>query len=75
MYETNYCDGLRILEISRVENSTDIDEVREVGFFDVDPERDDATFHGSWSSYPYFTSGTVVVSSIEKGLFVLKYEP
>ena len=27
---------------------------------------------GSWSNYPYFESGTIIVSSIETGLFVLK---
>ena len=32
----------------------------------------DATLTGSWSVYPYFKSGTIVVSSIERGLFVLK---
>lgn len=33
---------------------------------------DDATaFAGTWGNYPYFDSGTVVVSGIEEGLFVL----
>lgn len=27
---------------------------------------------GTWSNYPYFTSGNVAVQSIEKGLFLLK---
>ena len=30
------------------------------------------SFHGSWSSYPYFASGNVIVNSIERGLFVLR---
>jgi choice-of-anchor B domain-containing protein len=43
----------------------------EVAFFDVRPERNDIQFFGSWSVYPYFPSGAVIVSSIERGLFVL----
>ena len=69
MYETNYCDGLRIVDISRLEDG----EVKEVGFFDVEPECDGPTFSGSWSNYPYFRSGAIIVSGIERGLFVLKY--
>jgi hypothetical protein len=43
----------------------------------VHPEDDDvggeATFTGSWSVYPYFESGYIVINSIERGLFVVKY--
>jgi hypothetical protein len=46
-------------------------------FLPVHPEDDDvggeATFTGSWSVYPYFASGYIVVNSIERGLFVVKY--
>jgi hypothetical protein len=45
--------------------------------FPVHPEDDDvggeATFTGSWSVYPYFESGYIVINSIERGLFVVKY--
>ena len=43
----------------------------EVAFFDVRPESNAIEFFGSWSVYPYFPSGNVIVSSIERGLFVL----
>jgi choice-of-anchor B domain-containing protein len=65
-YLSNYCAGLRVLDVS------DINNVEEVAYFDVDPECDDTVFSGAWSSYVYFESGTIVVSSIERGLFVLK---
>ncbi|KAG5820373.1 hypothetical protein H9Q74_000630 [Fusarium xylarioides] len=49
----------------------------EIGFFDVHPEDDavggEAQFYGAWSVYPYFQSGNILVSSIERGLFSLRY--
>ena len=29
---------------------------------------------GSWSNYPFFESGNIIVSSIEMGLYVLKVQ-
>lgn len=69
-YEANYCAGLRILDVSNIQ---DPDSVKEVGYFDVAPYCSSPGFQGSWSNYPYFESGTIIVSSIERGLFVLKY--
>ena len=31
-----------------------------------------ASFNGAWSVYPFFESGTVILSGIEQGLFVLR---
>ena len=67
MYQSNYKSGLRILDISDRENP------REVAFFKTFPGDDAGVgFDGSWSNYPYFKSGTIVVSSIGEGLFVLR---
>lgn len=68
-FEANYCAGLRVLDISEIQEGI----VRELGYFDVAPDCDSPGFSGSWSSYPYFKSGTIVVSSIERGLFVLRF--
>lgn len=65
----NYGSGLRIHDISNIENLGDIFEV---AYFDVYPERDTAAFEGSWSNYPFFRSGLVIISSIERGLFVVR---
>jgi len=46
--------------------------LREVGFFDVFPWDDAPAFNGSWSVYPYFASGSVILNGIEQGLFVVK---
>jgi len=64
MYQSNYVAGLRILDVSSPESPT------EVAFFDT--VGDDRTGGGSWSNYPYFQSGTIVVTSSREGLFMLK---
>jgi len=69
MYQSNYVSGLRILDISDPENP------REVGFLDTVPWSEEVEFDGSWSNYPFFESGTIVVSSGQEGVFFLKYSP
>jgi choice-of-anchor B domain-containing protein len=66
MYQSNYKSGLQIFDISDPENPT------EVAHFDTQPYGENSPgFQGSWSNYPYFESGVIVVSSIGEGLFVL----
>jgi choice-of-anchor B domain-containing protein len=70
MYQANYKSGLRILDVSNPENP------REVAYFDTAPYMGNSTgFNGAWSVYPFFQSGTIVVNSIEQGLFVVRYTP
>ncbi|HET7584210.1 MAG TPA: choice-of-anchor B family protein [Gemmatimonadaceae bacterium] len=70
MYESNYVSGLRVLDISDPTHPT------EIGFFDTHPVGpDEPGFAGSWSNYPFFKSGTVVVTSIGEGVFMLKPRP
>ena len=67
MYQTNYKSGLRIIDVSSPEDPI------EIGYFDTTPHgTDEAGFDGTWSSYPYFESGIIVVTSIREGVFVLK---
>jgi choice-of-anchor B domain-containing protein len=71
-YQANYKAGLRILDIALAKETR---MLKEVAHFDVAPYDigdDDVAFFGAWSTYPYFESGTVLVSSIELGLFVLR---
>jgi hypothetical protein len=70
VFQANYRSGLRVLEIVRDAQGGYL-LMDEIGFFDVYPSSDSANFNGAWSNYPYFPSGTVVVSGIEQGLFVL----
>lgn len=67
MYQSNYRSGLRILDI------TDRTRPVEVGYFVTAPDGADAPgFRGSWSNYPFFKSGSIIVTSIDEGLFILK---
>ena len=70
MYQSNYVSGLQILDISDPVNP------KEVGHFDTVPWGENAPgFAGSWSNYPYFESGTIVVSSITEGVFLVRKSP
>jgi choice-of-anchor B domain-containing protein len=67
MYQANYQAGLRVLDIS------DPERPEEVGFFDTTPyDGNPPTMSGAWTAYPFFESGTVVVSSTQEGLFLLR---
>ena len=67
MYQSHYQAGLRIVDIS------DPTKTREIGYFDTVPYGENtAGFGGSWSNYPYFESGTIIVTSGNEGLFLVK---
>jgi len=78
VFQANYASGLRIWNGMNGEIAEPTWRPSLVGFFDVHPDADVADFYGSWSTYPYFASAnnknTIVVSSIEKGLFVLNFD-
>ncbi|NVJ88446.1 MAG: choice-of-anchor B family protein [Flavobacteriaceae bacterium] len=67
-YLANYRAGVRFHDISNIASGT----MTEIGFFDTYPENDDPNFNGVWNVYPFFNSGKIVVSDIEKGLFILQ---
>jgi len=68
IYEANYTTGLRLLDGKRLAQGT----LTEVASFDTFPDNDSVTFAGAWTAYPYFRDGTVVVSTIESGVFILR---
>lgn len=69
IYQANYQAGLSILKMKNVATA----DFEETGYFDIYPSSNNNRFNGAWSNYPYFPSGTIVVSGIEQGLFMLKY--
>ena len=66
LYQANYTAGLRILDISNPSNIT------EIGYFDTYPSNNGTSFNGAWSVYPYFNSGNIIISDINRGLFVIR---
>jgi choice-of-anchor B domain-containing protein len=68
-YQANYRYGLHVLDVSDPENP------REIGTFDTTPFLEGPGFSGAWSTYPFFRSGTVIVTSLQEGLFLLKPRP
>ena len=66
VFASNYNAGLRLIDIS------DVAQPVEIGYFDTFPPDDLPTFQGAWSNYPFFSNGTVAVTSIYHGLFILR---
>lgn len=66
MFQSNYRSGLRVFDI------TDRTNPYEIAYFDTYPDDNDASFNGNWSNYPYLPSGTILISDIERGLFLTR---
>jgi choice-of-anchor B domain-containing protein len=64
VFEANYRSGLRVFDATNPTSPT------EVAFFDTYELNNGQGFNGMWSNYPYFPSGVVIGSDMEKGLFV-----
>ncbi len=68
VYQSNYTTGLRVFDLAGIGERT----LTPHAFFDTYPYSDDPTFDGTWSNYPYFDSGTIAVSGIGEGLFLVR---
>ncbi|MBX3702702.1 MAG: choice-of-anchor B family protein [Steroidobacteraceae bacterium] len=68
LYVSHYRRGLVIFD------ATDPMQLREIGHFDtfIAPAANTAGFDGAWGVYPFLPSGTILVSDITNGLFVLR---
>jgi choice-of-anchor B domain-containing protein len=67
-YFANYTEGFRLLDVSSAAAGT----LKEVGFFDTNPDSESAQMNGAWTAFPYFASGVVIVGDMVNGLFILK---
>ncbi|MCH8979233.1 MAG: choice-of-anchor B family protein [Armatimonadetes bacterium] len=65
IFESNYSSGLRIYD-----TNDDPLNPTEVGWYDTYPANDNTNFNGTWSNFPFFPSGTVILSDRQSGLFV-----
>jgi len=70
MFQSNYVAGLRVIDISDPVNP------RETGYLDTVPYGENKPgYAGTWSNYPFFKSGTIVLTSGREGLFVVRHRP
>jgi len=65
LFEANYRSGLRIFDLQ-----ANASNPPEVAYFDTWPGDDNPSYNGLWNVWPYFPSGTVIGSDINRGLFV-----
>jgi choice-of-anchor B domain-containing protein len=73
LYQSNYTSGLRVLDTAFIGDPDD-PRLEPVAFFDTFPAHSDPTFEGTWSNYPFFESGTIAVTGIDEGLFLLRLQ-
>ena len=66
VFQANYTAGTRVFEITDPSDGT----LSEVSWIDTYPNNNNASFNGAWSVYPFFESGTIITSDINRGLFV-----
>jgi choice-of-anchor B domain-containing protein len=68
-YLANYTAGLSILNIADINSSN---TMTEIASFDTYPQNNSANFNGAWNTYPYFPSGSIIISDINRGLFIVR---
>ena len=62
----HYTEGVTIHDAQRPGN------LIEVGHYDTSPFGPEVLLEGAWGVYPYFPSGTIIISDIGEGLIVLQ---
>ena len=67
-YLANYTAGIRIINTSNINSNS----MNEIASFDTYPENNNAQFNGVWNVYPYFPSGSIIMSDIDRGLFIVR---
>ena len=68
VYQANYSSGLRILDLAPIALGT----LTPVASFDTYPNNNSAGYNGAWGTFPYYASGTVIISDQSAGLFIVK---
>ena len=66
LYLAYYHDGLRVFDISNPSNPS------QIWMYDTYLPSDHNSYKGAWGVYPYFSSGNIVVSDMQEGLFIIE---
>ncbi|MSR41008.1 MAG: choice-of-anchor B family protein [Phycisphaerales bacterium] len=69
LLEANYRSGMRVFDLG-----ASVTNPPEVAYFDTYPSSDAPNFNGLWNVWPYFPSGTIIGSDLERGLFVWRLQ-
>ena len=64
-YMSNYTRGLTVLDITTPATPV------QLGFLDTSPSPEQAVFAGAWGAYPFFHSGSIAVSDMQSGLYLV----
>ncbi len=64
-HQANYTTGYRVQDIANV------NAAHEVGYFDTYPFNNGRSFNGAWGCYGGLPSGSILISDMQAGLFVL----
>lgn len=64
---SHYVEGLKVLDISNPRDPV------EVAYYDTYPAPGEG-FAGDWGVYPYFPSGNIVISDMQTGLYVFRFD-
>ncbi len=67
VFVAHYLEGMRVLDISNPADPV------EVGYYDTYLPAGNG-FSGDWGVYPFFPSGNFVVSDMQSGLYVLRFD-
>ncbi len=67
LYQSNYTSGLRVLDLQ-----TNPLSPTEVAWIDTYPANNNPTYDGTWNNWPFYPSGTIIISDIQEGLFVVR---
>ena len=67
-FQANYRAGIRVIDIAQIANKS----FTEIGFFDTYPPDNQTNFDGAWNVYPFLPSGNIIISDLNRGLFVIK---
>jgi choice-of-anchor B domain-containing protein len=67
LFTSHYTSGLHIADAGRPDN------LIEIGYYDTSPLTGSG-FKGAWGAYPFLPSGNILVSDMEAGLFIIRFE-
>ena len=64
-YMSNYSRGLSVLDITTPATPV------QLGYIDTSPSPENAVFAGAWGAYPFFPSGSIAISDMQSGLYLV----